>query len=459
MFETNVCCEDQSKLNGSADRKGLIPVNGTTSIWSMVSRWVPPRNADYDFWWQLTGPHLAIMLSEAGYSVHEQYENMIFHYHIVIPRLGPRPPPTGTSKWKSLLCVDGTPIEYSWKWNSTRGLPDVRYTIEPIGKFTGTLLDPLNQEATKELLYQLSLIMPSLDLTWFHHFATAFYNVEKDKYITEAMAGAHLTTTMSLAFEFLKNGLAVKCYFAPKKLGQTGPMALESWASAVRSLAPSNETLEKVVRFLETNPEGVTCTPFMLAIDLVKPSESRVKFYVQTPHTNFDSVRTIMTMGGQIKGVDHALEELNSLIKHVVDVDSDFPSSEEIPISAQYNPSAKDNFVDLPILLQGYLYYFDIAPGSALPDIKFYIPIRRYGGDDLKVAKGISHWMESRGRGQFVKNFMRVLEGLAEHRSLDSAIGLQTYVSCVFKKGELDITTYMSPEGLHPQRLVQQLGV
>ena len=66
--------------------------------------------------------------------------------------------------------------------------------------------------------------------------------------------------------------------------------------------------------------------------------------------------------------------------------------------------------------------------------------------------------MESRGRGQFVKNYMRVLEGLAEHRLLDSVVGLQTYVSCVFKNGQLDITTYMSPEALHPQHMVQQLG-
>ena len=122
-----------------------------------------------------------------------------------------------------------------------------------------------------------------------------------------------------------------------------------------------------------------------------------------------------MTLGGQISGVDHALEELKALITHVVGVESNFPSSHEIPISAQYSPSAKDNFVDLPILIQGYLYYFDVAPGTGRPDVKFSIPIRRYGGGDLKVAKGISRWMESRGRGHFVEKYMRVLEGLAKH--------------------------------------------
>ena len=61
---------------------------------------------------------------------------------------------------------------------------------------------------------------------------------------------------MSLAFEFLKKDLVVKCYFAPKRLGQTGPMALDSWANALRGIAPNNESLENVVHFLKTDAEG-----------------------------------------------------------------------------------------------------------------------------------------------------------------------------------------------------------
>lgn len=393
------------------------------------------------------------MLSEAGYSIHKQYEGMIFHYHFVVPKLGPCPPPSGTPRWKSLLTVDGTPIEYSWKWNTASGMPDVRYTMEPVGRFTGTVIDPLNQVSTTELLYSIGFGLPSLDLTWFNHFASLFYDNEKDKYMAEAAAGAHLTTTMSLAFEFLSKGLALKAYFAPKKVGQVGPFPLDFWASAVRGIAPGNVTLENVVDYLKTDVEGSSLQPFMLAIDCVKPSESRVKLYVQSPHTSFDSVRHIMTMGGQIKGVESALGELYSLIKLVLGLDSNFPSSQEVPTSETYAPTAVDNFKDLPILLSGYLYYFDIAPRSTIPDIKFYIPIRRYGKDDLQVARGLTQWMESRGRGQFIKNYMRVLENLSTHRPLDGGIGLQTYISCAFQKGDLSITTYMSPEAYHPQRL------
>lgn len=93
----------------------------------------------------------------------------------------------------------------------------MRYTIEPIESFTGTILDPLNQASTRDLLYELGLIMPSLDLTWFYHFATALYDAEKEKYVKEA--SAHLTTTVLLAFELLKKGLVVKAYLYPEKLG------------------------------------------------------------------------------------------------------------------------------------------------------------------------------------------------------------------------------------------------
>lgn len=414
----------------------------------MVSRWLPPRNADFNYWWQLTGPHLAMMLSEAGYSVHEQYKGLIFHYHWVVPRLGPCLPPSGKPKWKSMVTSDGSAIEYSWKWNTADGAPDVRYTVEPIGPFTGTILDPLNQASIRELLYELGLVMPSLDLTWFYHFATAFYDADKEKYMKEA--DKRLMTTIMLAFELLKKDVVVKAYFLPKKIGQKGPTELAVWTNAIQGVLSDSNTLEKVVQFLKTDPEGSLLQPFMLAIDCVKPSKSRMKLYVQTPHTSFDSVRAIMTLGGQIQGVDDALKELRELINLIVGLDKDFPSSKELPAPA----SAAGNHIadDLPVLLSGYIYYFDIAPGSSMPDVKFYIPIRSYGANDLKTAHGLINFMESRGRGQYAKNYIRVLEGLATHRPLDAAKGIHVYISCAFQKGSLSITSYLAPESFHPDR-------
>lgn len=442
--------QKQPLQNGhSAHKNGieLPPINGTASMWGAISRWFPARNSDLDQWWQLTGPHLATMLLEAGYTIHEQCEAMIFHYYVVVPRLGPY----GKPKWKSPLGLDGSPIEYSWKWNSKSGAPDVRYTLEPLGDFSGTTIDPFNQDATRELLNQLALKMPSFDLALFNHFLSYFYDIDRSKYIG---AGGQPTATLCLAFELLKKGLMVKAYFVkPQRFGQEGPILdLDFWADGVKGVAPKNECADTVFNFLKTNPTASRCRPAGLAIDCVIPSKSRVKFYLQTPNTSFDSVREIMTMGGIIQGLDQQLEDLNELIKLLVGLDNNYLSSQELQVKPMYIGDDMKHFEDMPELLSGYIYYFDIAPGMSIPDIKFYIPIRYYGKDDLQIADGLTRWMNAHGRGKYTKNYMRVLNSICSHRKLEDSLGIQAYVSCAFQKGELSITSYVGLEAFHPNR-------
>lgn len=97
----------------------------------------------------------------------------------------------------------------------------------------------------------------------------------------------------------------------------------------------------------------------MLAVDNVIPEKSRLKFYFQSPHTSFASVRQVMTMGGRIPVPEMQLQELRSLIAAVTGLDSDFPEDSEVPCISEYNPAAKDNFVEIDLLLSGYLYYFN----------------------------------------------------------------------------------------------------
>lgn len=194
----------------------------------------------------------------------------------------------------------------------------------------------------------------------------------------------------------------------------------------------------------------------MLAVDDVVPDKSRLKFYFQTPHTSFKSVREIMTLGGRIPVAEEKLQDLRTLISAVTGIDPDFPEDAEVPCAPEYDPAAKDNFVELPILLSGYLYYFDIAPKNKLPEIKFYTPVRRYGRDDLALAKGTVAWMKSHGRGEYCDRYMDMLQGICQHRPLDKGKGLQTYVSCLFKKnGDLDITSYIGPEAFDPARMAK----
>lgn len=130
-----------------------------------------------------------------------------------------------------------------------------------------------------------------------------------------------------------------------------------------------------------------------------------------------------------------------------------------MPCAPEYDPAAEDSFVELPILLSGYLYYFDIAPRNKLPEIKLYTPVRRYVLHDLALAKDTVAWMKSHGRGEYCDQYMNMLQGICQHRPLDKGRGLQTYVTCLFKKNsDLDITLYSGPGAFDPAQMAKKLG-
>jgi len=52
-----------------------------TKAWVAIFQWLPARTPDSDYWWRLTGPHLAAMVQQAGYPLEKQIEALIFHYN------------------------------------------------------------------------------------------------------------------------------------------------------------------------------------------------------------------------------------------------------------------------------------------------------------------------------------------------------------------------------------------
>ncbi|KAL2787217.1 aromatic prenyltransferase [Aspergillus keveii] len=418
-----------------------------TKAWTRLSQWLPSRTSDLDYWWKLTGSHLAKILHAADYSDDEQVDALLFHYHYIVPYLGPSPEHKSSIKWRSAIGVDGGPFEYSWKWNTTSGKPDVRYTLEAISPFSGTPLDPLNHQAGTELLHRVASVVPSIDLTWTNHFLATLFSQDRSKYTTAAANGTHFTTSMMVAAEWLPSGLSMKTYFVPRGLGQgDGSVLMAQWEESIAQLMPTCPARVALHEFLSTNAEGQLLQPGMLAVDNVLPEKSRLKLYFQTPHTNFTSVREIMTLGGRISVPESQLEDLRTLLLAVSGLEPDFPNEQEIPCCKEY--SDKDVILDPRILLSGYVYYFDLAPGPEVPQIKLYNPVRRYGPNDRALAEGLTKWMASHGRGEYCGRYISVLEDLAQHRRLEDGKGRQVYVSCAFKAGgELDVTSYL---GLEP---------
>ncbi|KAI1503388.1 dimethylallyl tryptophan synthase GliD1, partial [Biscogniauxia marginata] len=419
------------------------------TVWQSLNKCLPPQEPDIDFWWQLTGYHLANMVKEADYSIERQFETLLFHYHWIVPRLGPAPGPDGRAKWRSLVGIDGSPMEYSWKWNTTTSEPDIRYSWEPINKISGTALDPLNHSASLEYMFHVPTVVSDVDFTWAHHFLANLFDHDLSKYAKEFAGGTQPATTFLHAVEYVRSGIGLKSYFVPRKLGQRDPLTIKQWDEAIVKLNPNNAGRDTLMEFLTRNPEGQLFKPVILAMDDVAPSKSRLKLYFTTPHTSFLSVREIMTMGGLIDVPETGMQDLRSFIAATLGLPDDYPEDAEIPSE----PPGGKKWALSEALVDGYVYYFDIAPHNKVPGIKFYNPTRRYGPDDLAIAKGLMNWLKARGRGAYCDNYLRMMESVAEHRGLENGKGMHTYISYMFdKNGEPDIKSYIGPEAYHPAR-------
>lgn len=68
--------------------KSQVQAKPSLKVWnSLVKNCLPPQtNKDVEFWWKITGYHLAVMIDAAGYSVEKQYETLLFHYHWIVSR-------------------------------------------------------------------------------------------------------------------------------------------------------------------------------------------------------------------------------------------------------------------------------------------------------------------------------------------------------------------------------------
>src|SRR5205085_12339995 len=72
------------------------------------------------------------------------------------------------------MAHDGSPIEYSWKWNTTTGKPDVRYSWEPFNPGSGRTTDPKNHAFALDYMDKVRTVNPDVDFTWANFFLKEF---------------------------------------------------------------------------------------------------------------------------------------------------------------------------------------------------------------------------------------------------------------------------------------------
>ncbi|CAN8095471.1 unnamed protein product [Discula destructiva] len=412
-----------------------------------------PHDRHIEFWWQLTGYQLAKMVDAAGYSVERQYEILLFHYQWIVPRLGPAPDADGRAEWKSLMADDGSPLEYSWKWNTTTSKPDVRYSWEPFesGSDSSSTIAHESHAVSLDYMKKVPQVVSDTNFTWTRHFLS-----ELELHRIQAHDSESGTLRLFHAAEFNRTKqIGLKTYFLPPKyrvLKGGDETTLEEWDAAIIKLDPKNAGRRMLMDFLTNNVEGQVMSPLMLAMDNVKPNKSRLKLYFATPRTTFASVREIMTLAGHLSIPEPSLQDLRSFITAILGLPHDYPESAAIPVPTCALQSERE---PAPC----FVYFFDIAPNAAL-DVKLYLSMRTYAHDDLEIARRLSGWLEARGRGAYCDRYVDMLEAVAEHRELEAGKGIHSYLSyqCSRTGGEPDIKSYFTPEAYHPARFSDGAG-
>lgn len=339
---------------------------------------------------------------------------------------------------------DFTPVEFSWSWDIGQGPPKIRLSVEAIGQDAGSELDPFNQTMTDELIGRIDSAVPGVDWELFHNFRAAFHQWDCAPFTLADAVDPSLSHTSSvfMGFELQNAEVAVKAYFVPVKAEQTGRSRMSILSESINSLQGSNLRLpsyDYLTDFLTNRSANSQLEIIGVAVDCVSLIHSRLKIYVRSSETSFDSVCEFMSLGGKLDTfTGDALQDFSQLWYAVLDIDEELATSEEL--HSRHHQT------------EGVLYNFDIKAGSTMPEAKVYIPVRHYAPNDKVVAHGLASYLKMKKEGRFVNDYLKALEGMCTHRPLANSCGLQTYISCAVKSGQLALTSYMSPEIYHGAR-------
>ncbi|KAE8135290.1 aromatic prenyltransferase [Aspergillus pseudotamarii] len=417
--------------------------------WDIASMWLGERQDDIQDWWDFCGPQLVTLAHEAGYSPVAQIEILLFFRSVILPNIGRFPHtcrPIACAQARSILTYDGSPIEYSWRWNvSASDHPQIRFCVEPAGHSscaTGAVGSKLR--ATDAILAQLAKRLPHLDREWYYYFLDSLHIGRwiDSSHHDDAHPWQGRVPRVPVAFDFTPKGISTKVYFTPPAT-PNNMTSFNTIADSVRPICQQDTAaLDECMAYFASDPVGATLRPDVVAIDCVSPLKSRIKVYAGTPMTAFTSVVSVITLGGRIPIPQSSIDEMWALFRMVLALDDNFSRDEELPVQSPFQPSRahREDYYS------GLLYYFNLASGSELPDVKLDIPVIRYGRSDEDIAHGLQQFMISRGRGQYVDGFQRVMEIINQRHQPGNGHRVQTYISCSIEKdGSLSLTSYLNP--------------
>ncbi|KAF2202543.1 aromatic prenyltransferase [Delitschia confertaspora ATCC 74209] len=408
---------------------------GDTSILELATANLPPQNTHSQFWWTAAGRTLALMLHYAGYCPVAQYQHLLYFANSIAPFLGPaRKDEKESVQWLSFMTDDGTPIELSWDWGNKRKSPAIRFSIEPVGLDAGTQLDLYNREVGGKFHCTLKETLPNADYEWCDHFIKRFC---ADEDLEKISAKRKTATQIFYAFDLNGNDIIPKVYFFPGIRAETlGQTTLESISEAVRSAphcAPDNLEAFSVLEKFFTDSSAGPLELEMLAADLIRPVDSRLKIYFRSRNTRFSSVANIMSLNNAIASESFAKGLQN--LRKLWDLVFDRKESDDEPLENTLHRTA------------GILYYAQFRLGDELPSIKIYLPVRHYAACDGKVVRGLKEFLVESRADDHVMNYEAFLESAFSRSALEEDRGVHTYLGCsINSDGSLKLISYINPQ-------------
>lgn len=410
------------------------------SAWRVITASLQQSNCSAEFWWRTTGYTLAVLLEKAGYSLESQYRNLLFYYFYITPELGPAPRYDSQDPlWKSFMTDNFTPLEFSWNWGHENEPTVVRFSVEPIGVLAGTSADPINEHAADRLVRQFDWILRDHDLEWYDHFSRELVTCPQG---IGDLGKIQEKSQKFIAFDFEEEALTLKAYFIPAlKATTSGQTRLEVITRAIEALRLQHrtsirESYSTLLDFLQTNEQSLRLEAEILGIDCVAADRSRLKVYVRSQLSSFDSVRRIMSLDGRINSssLDKGTDELQDLWRLRLWHKKHFEPSWTLPSNNHRTA--------------GILYYFEFRPQNAHPTPKVYIPVRHYAPSDSHVSSQLIEFLSQRGSYLDKGNYLQAMKTAFPAPMLQTQCGAQTYVGCTIKDGRLDLISYINP-GIH----------
>lgn len=349
------------------------------------------------FWWESTGVPFAALLEGAGYPSQLKDQILLFYLRHIIPHLGPgQVSGNPTQSWRSFMTDHHCPVEMSWEWGAGTQDPVVRFSVEPIGTFAGSPVDPFNQYAAAHMISQCQSMMPTCDLQLFQHFNSTLVS-----YNQKSTGDDEHQSRMFLAFDLCKDDVMLKAYFMPSfKAADQGISSMSLICDAVKQFPVLYSSvclsLNNLTSFCASVPE-LKLKAEIFAIDCVSPEVARLKIYMRSRSTSLQSVKTIMTLNGKLTDVKtlQGLEELDLVWRLVLGLRPDYPRDKELPLADHRTA--------------GILYYFELKAGKSQPSPKVYIPVRHYGRNDMTIATGLQAYLTSVGKGALAPQYIETL--------------------------------------------------